>query len=270
MNAQKKPTSVTASPPPPPVRTATTSLTAPPPQFRPTNDQVKSVNSVQFNLPRPISEDRPTGGVIGIANCKVPKCSPILKPDQQQQHIMHCPYPPTLQPMSPISENSSVSISESNSGAPGFNASCQQCLAERAAMEKASIASAEVDNKLQSRHPNLDGVDFPTLPSEETVQAFQAIEETRGRRQSDNESSTSAANAAGRTYECEVLCRKTLRKVAGSVGICFLVLGYMAIGGFVFMALESRKSANVKEDGRGRQGGSLLQGESKLFEKLMF
>ena len=157
--------------------------------------------SVHFSLPAPISSPNVRPGV-----CKVPNCG----------SQGHCAFPP----MSPISENSSVTNSEANSaslGGPaavtsgsGFNSNCQQCIAERAASAGPPVQPPPPQPEVNYKTGNgssqnlLDsslGINFPSLPNQETIDTFQHIEETRGRRMS------SEPEAPGRTYECEVICR---------------------------------------------------------------
>ncbi len=166
-------------------------------------------------------------------------------------------------PMSPISENSSVSSGVPNSdatngpgnssstvaplpaaiksevinsshvanGDSGFNSSCQQCLAERvaaaavAADNRNSVAFSIVDSTDGPENKVRSGGQFPSLPSDETV---------------DHQRRDSDVGPPARTYECEVWCRETSRLLAGCLGVCCLAAGYAAIGGLLFMAIESR------------------------------
>ena len=219
-------------------------ILSPASQFAPVQGVPGPMSQLSMRTPTPII--RPT------AVCKMPNCH---GQQQQQQHQaqQHCTFSSNHQmsvpaPMSPISEHSTtVSTSQAESSVtmscaaaappPGFNSSCQQCLAERAAAdgtlgETSSVKGGEAQQQQQHQSMDSSGIEFPSMPSDDTLEAFQALEETRGHRLSEP--------GPGRTYECEMWCRETSRLVAGCLGICCLAIGYAAIGGFLFMAIETR------------------------------
>ena len=55
------------------------------------------------------------------------------------------------------------------------------------------------------------------------------------------------AGRSERTYECEQWCREASRSAAGCFGVVLLALGYAAVGGALFMAIETR-AANMIRD----------------------
>ena len=240
---------VTNNTPPSSSQSSTTASIPPPGQFRPLTGPAQSLlPPVPPGVLKKPQLIMPMSRQVNVV-CKMPNCNPNTGPPVSGP--LHCPAP-----MSPISEHS-VSQNTSNNESqpngppgspPGFNSSCQQCLEERAAAEAGvgvlnhghslgSIERLEAVKSAASSHNN--GVDFPQLPTEDTLEAFQALEETRGRRNSE-------PAGPGRTYECETWCRETSRLIAGCLGVCCLAIGYATIGGFLFMAIESRAANNIE------------------------
>ena len=179
----------------------------------------------------------------------------------------HHPQPPLLPPPLGISRNGNGGHHQplhhqqqqqrsqqmiSSPDEAGFNSNCQQCLAERAAVEGSVIptrpqscnyeTSAASETTLgPSHHQSSTQLDTGCVVVDETLEAFQ---ERRCSSAASNNSNgrfkQQQQNRPGRTYECEVVFRDSLRLFAGCLGICFLAAGYAAIGGFLFMAIESR------------------------------
>ena len=79
------------------------------------------------------------------------------------------------------------------------------------------------------------GLEFTSLHSDDGIDSLINGEETRGARLDTPE--------PGRTYECEAWCRETSRRVAGCLGACLFAAAYAAIGGVLFMAVESGTGA---------------------------
>ena len=79
------------------------------------------------------------------------------------------------------------------------------------------------------------GLEFTSLHSDDGMDSLNNGEETRGPRLDTPE--------PGRTYECEAWCRETTRRVAGCLGACLFAAAYAAIGGVLFMAVESGAGA---------------------------
>ena len=79
------------------------------------------------------------------------------------------------------------------------------------------------------------GLEFTSLHSDDGIDSLINGEETRGSRLDTPE--------PGRTYECEAWCRETSRRVAGCLGACLFAAAYAAIGGVLFMAVESGTGA---------------------------
>ena len=287
-------------PPTPPQRsimTTTTFKAARLPALLPLNgcDDIEESTTSPGPMPAPPAK---FGGGSGFpmrpsstGQCKMTNCG-----SQFQVGPSHCSYVPA--PMSPISENSTVSsvpssdatVSKSlprndhhssstgcrrrdgaGAGPPvlspegGFNSNCQQCLAERAAAEATttSILTQTLSLPRVARPTNFDssqgqGHQTAVQPtqasgpkhamepnitfsaSEEALGAFQERRGSIASNNSNNRQQQSASYRPGRTYECEALFRESLRMLAGCIGICFLAAGYAAIGGFLFMAIESR------------------------------
>ncbi len=96
-------------------------------------------------------------------------------------------------------------------------------------------------------------IEFASLPS-----PGDDGEELRPRRRSSAGGASGGSVAGGgppaRTYECEVWCRRTSRMVAGCIGVCCLAAGYAALGGLLFMAVETRAAA-----GHGGEDEVVLQ-----------
>ncbi len=197
--------------------------------------------------------------------CKMSACGPGPHHNQQGGGPLGPPCA-FAHPMSPISENStasSVQNSEATTNsvqghsAPhhqqesqqqgGFNSNCQQCLAERAAAEarvfptsSGTLGSSSETNNANKPQSESGGIEFASLPSPEV-----SLEETRPRRSSM--SAAAATEPPARTYECEVWCRQTSRTLAGCLGVCCLAAGYAAIGGLLFMAVETRAAEGRSE-----------------------
>lgn len=180
--------------------------------------------------------------------------------------------------MSPISENSTISSnnSESNShplqrssvaaapphlppapptqpvpnpnqmmAAPapktvGFNASCQQCLAERANSNAASRPVSRVEfaisDSTNSPSANLNpippGEEFQ--PSQETLESLQNIERNNGQRTPLN-----------KHFNLESNLKEIAKLVASCSAICLILITYLSIGGFLFMALENSDKSST-------------------------
>jgi hypothetical protein len=81
---------------------------------------------------------------------------------------------------------------------------------------------------MEEHHMDLtSGIDFTSLHSDDGVDS----EETRGHLLETPE--------PGRTYECEGWCRETSRQLARCLGACLVAASYAALGGVIFMAVES-------------------------------
>ena len=88
---------------------------------------------------------------------------------------------------------------------------------------------------------NAGALDFTSLHSSETMDSLDSSaygpapsEESRGPRLAEG------ATPPGRTYECESVCRETLRLLAGVIGVATLTFAYATFGGFLFMTVENR------------------------------
>ena len=56
------------------------------------------------------------------------------------------------------------------------------------------------------------------------------------------------AGRSKRTLECEQWCREASRSAAGCVGVVLLALGYAAVGGALFMAIETRAANMIRDE----------------------
>ena len=56
-----------------------------------------------------------------------------------------------------------------------------------------------------------------------------------------------SSDPPGRTRRCEQLCREASRSAAGCVAVVLLALGYAAVGGALFMAIETRAANMIRE-----------------------
>ncbi len=98
----------------------------------------------------------------------------------------------------------------------------------------------------QQPHPDPSGIEFASLQSPDE---YEDEDETRPRRRSSVAGSGAGdSGPPARTYECELWCRQTSRMIAGCVGVCCLAAAYAALGGLLFMAVESR-AAVAREEG---------------------
>ena len=138
------------------------------------------------------------------------------------------------------------------SSEPGFNSSCQQCLAERAEMEERG-RRAETSFSPEARGHYTDGVMMDSslsasvlstknLVSEASSGGHEAELETRGRGEQRD-------SGPGRTYECEDVCRQSTRSVLGTLGLSVIILGYLALGAVTFASLETRALEAEAEGG---------------------
>ena len=57
----------------------------------------------------------------------------------------------------------------------------------------------------------------------------------------------SSSDPQGQTRGCEQLCREASRSAAGCVAVVLLALGYAAVGGALFMAIETRAANMIRE-----------------------
>ncbi len=91
-------------------------------------------------------------------------------------------------------------------------------------------------SRLDEHHLDItSGLEFTSLHSDDGMDPLTNGEETRGQRMDTPE--------PGRTYECEGWCRETTRRVAGCLGACLFAASYAAMGGLLFMAVESGAGA---------------------------
>ena len=56
-----------------------------------------------------------------------------------------------------------------------------------------------------------------------------------------------SSEPSGRARGCEQLCREASRSAAGCVAVVLLALGYAAVGGALFMAIETRAANMIRE-----------------------
>ena len=144
----------------------------------------------------------------------------------------------------------------------GFNSSCQQCLAERAAAEannssnrinqfgtNAAETSFSPDRKSLDRSrsrldfsPIHDECNEPmtslatsVLSTKNLVESCEDLE-TRGARMTNP--------SPGRTYECEDVCRKGSMIFFSTVGITIITVGYIVLGAIIFSTIEAK---NISE-----------------------
>ena len=102
---------------------------------------------------------------------------------------------------------------------PGFNSSCEQCLAEREAGREGNITNT-ITTSTTTSSDNMCQMD----PGE--------TREARGGRLVEP--------MPGRTYECEDVCRKTTMIVFSTIGMTVILLGYLILGAVTFSTVESK------------------------------
>ena len=56
-----------------------------------------------------------------------------------------------------------------------------------------------------------------------------------------------SSEPSGRARGCEQLCREASRSAAGCVAVVLLALGYAAVGGALFMAIETRAANMIRQ-----------------------
>lgn len=131
---------------------------------------------------------------------------------------------------------------------PGFNSSCQQCLAEREMEDRdrgraETSFSPEAGDIRRGHYPEaglmMDSslsasvLSTKNLVSEASSGGHEAELETRGRGQGRDPS-------PGRTYECEDVCRQSTMSVVSTLGLTVIILGYLALGAVTFSSIETR------------------------------
>jgi len=138
----------------------------------------------------------------------------------------------------------------------GFNSSCKQCLAERAAAEGTNSFTQinpyvlnETETSFSPERKSLDRsrsrLDFSPTHEESnepmsslatsvlsTKNLVENSEEPRGTRLHDSR--------PGRTYECEDLCRKGSIIFFSTVGMTVITVGYIVLGAIIFSTIEAK------------------------------
>ncbi len=123
----------------------------------------------------------------------------------------------------------------------GFNSSCQQCLAERAnsnsaASRPVSRVEFAISDSTNSPSANLNpippGDEFQ--PSQETLDSLQNIERNNGQRIPIN-----------KPLNLESNLKEIAKLIASCSAICLILITYLSMGGFLFMALENSDKASV-------------------------
>ena len=100
---------------------------------------------------------------------------------------------------------------------PGFNSSCEQCIAERREASESSLPTSVLSTK------NL------VTP-----------EDPHGGEDMELRSRVVRENTPGRTYECEEVCRKSTMIVFSTLGMTVILFGYIALGAVIFSTVESK------------------------------
>ena len=144
----------------------------------------------------------------------------------------------------------------------GFNSSCQQCLAERAAAEgnnssnrinqfgtSATETSFSPDRKsLDRSRSRLDFSPIHDDCNEPMSSLATSVLSTKNLVESCDDLETRGArtrNASpGRTYECEDVCRKGSMIFFSTVGITIITVGYIVLGAIIFSTIEAK---NISE-----------------------
>ena len=105
---------------------------------------------------------------------------------------------------------------------PGFNSSCEQCLAEREAGREGPI------------HP------LPTTSTNTSTDNLCQVETRDPGEAGEARGGRLVEPMPGRTYECEDVCRKTTMIVFSTIGMTVILLGYLVLGAVTFSTVESK------------------------------
>jgi len=141
----------------------------------------------------------------------------------------------------------------------GFNSSCQQCLAERAAAESNSSlnrinqfgTNAAETTSFSPDHKSLDRsrsrLDFSPIHdecNEPMTSLATSVLSTKNLVESCDDHETRGARmtnpSPGRTYECEDLCRRGSMIFFSTVGITIITVGYIVLGAIIFSTIEAK------------------------------
>ena len=123
---------------------------------------------------------------------------------------------------------------------PGFNSSCQQCLAERAELEAGQMQaetsfSPEAGDRRgrYSEGGMMNSSLSASVLSTKNLVSEEGEMETRGRGAGQDP-------GPGRTYECEDVCRQSAMSLLTTLGLTVIILGYLGLGAVTFSTIETR------------------------------